>query len=80
MTKATVIAISIHADNENPIFGVGVTHLRINDEAGGGFFEITQPGSTPDAIRLNAEELYLLAEEGKKMIDAYDKNNPDSKL
>lgn len=72
MTKATVIAISIHADNENPIFGEGVTHLRINDEAGGGFFELSQCDGKDGIIILNPEELYLLAEEGKKMMDAYE--------
>lgn len=71
---ATVIAISIHPETENPIFGEGVIHMRIEDEAAGGFLIITQCGVGAAAeIKLNLDELYLLAEEGKKMIDAYEK-------
>lgn len=71
MSKVTVIAISIHPENENQIFGEGVINMRIEDEAGGGFFVISQNGATK--IRLNPDELYLLAKEGKKLIDAYEK-------
>lgn len=74
MLKATVLAISVHDEKTNPVFGEGVIHLKIDDESGGGFFVISQPCISMDStdIRVTSEELILLASEGKKMMDAYD--------
>lgn len=66
---STVLEISIHQEGDNPVFGEGSTRLRIEDEAGGGFFVISQPCN--QEIKLNPDELYFLAEEGKKIMDAY---------
>lgn len=67
---ATVIAISIHRDTENPLFGEGATHMRLEDESAGGFFVISQEGKAE--IALDPDDLYLIAEEGRKMMEAYD--------
>lgn len=69
MKKATVIAISIHEEKDNPYFGESAIHMRIEDESGGGFFVITQIGNTE--IRADIEDVLLMASEGKKIMDAY---------
>jgi hypothetical protein len=46
--KQTIIAISVHAEGVNPIFGEGVTHVRLNDEAGGYFIELQQSDDTSE--------------------------------
>lgn len=38
----TVIAVSVHPAGTNPIFGVGATHIRLQDDAGGYFIELQQ--------------------------------------
>jgi hypothetical protein len=46
--KQTIIAISVHAEGVNPIFGEGVTHVQLNDEAGGYFIELRQCDDTSE--------------------------------
>ena len=70
MYKTTVIAISLHPKGVNPIFGEGVIHMNIDDDAAGGFLVLNQDSATD--IKVTAEELQILADEGKKMLDAYD--------
>jgi hypothetical protein len=72
---ATTIAKSIHRDTENPIFGGGVTHIRVEDEAGGGFLVLEQtPEVEPNKaeLRLEIDELEFLALVGREMIDEYE--------
>lgn len=57
--KITPIAFSVHLDNENPIFGEGATHVRLQDEAGGYFVEIEQSydDCKPGLIKLEFKEI-----------------------
>jgi hypothetical protein len=40
--KQTVIAIAVHQPGVNPIFGEGVTHVKLCDDAAGYFIELSQ--------------------------------------
>lgn len=56
----TIISISLHREQENPVFGEGNIFITLADEAAGAFIEITQNTDNPaDAhkIKINPEEL-----------------------
>ena len=38
----TVITIAVHREGVNPIYGEGVTHVKLQDDAGGYFIELQQ--------------------------------------
>lgn len=44
--KLTVTEITLHKEDESPIFGETVTHVRLDDEGGGTFIKITQHNDT----------------------------------
>ena len=72
--KSTIIKISIHAENVNPVYGEGVTHVHIQDEAFGPFITISQVGEKKfKCVRLDMEELELITAEAKKLIGQYPK-------
>jgi hypothetical protein len=54
----TIIAISVHPVGANPIYGEGSTHIRLNDEAGGYFIEMSQSDDNTEngVIRLDPDE------------------------
>jgi hypothetical protein len=64
--KITPIAVSIHQSTEHPLFGEGVIHLNLEDEAGGFFFEVSQEGQS---FRVDFEELKQLVVAGKFLLD-----------
>lgn len=64
--KITPIAVSIHRETEHPLFGEGAIHLKLEDEAGGFFFEVSQEGQ---AFRVDFEELKQLVVAGKLLLD-----------
>jgi len=53
----TITEVAIHPHNVNPIYGDGVLHVNLADEAGGVFITLTQEGQM---IRIDAEELPLI--------------------
>ena len=57
--KTTVISMSVHRADKNPIFGEGVTHVSLQDDAGGPFIELRQcdDQSEMGMIKLDMEEL-----------------------
>lgn len=61
--KITPIALSVHLDSENAIYGEGATHVRLQDDAGGGFVELEQSydGCKPGLIKLDFEEIEWIA-------------------
>ena len=70
--KTSIIAVSIHPEKENPIFGSGVTHIKIQDDAGGAFIELEQFPETPKeehTVEFDIEELELVTKTARKMID-----------
>jgi len=40
--KSTILKIAIHTENMNPIFGESVTHVGVDDDAGGPFLVLSQ--------------------------------------
>jgi hypothetical protein len=72
--KSTVIRISIHPEYVNPVYGEGVTHLCIQDEAAGPFITLSQVGEEKfECVRIDMEELELITAEAKKLIGQFPK-------
>ena len=53
----TITAMAIHPANSSPVFGEMTTHIAMDDEAAGPFFELTQNDKT---ISVTVEELRAL--------------------
>lgn len=74
--KSTTLTVSVHREGTNPIFGEGVTHVSVEDEAAGGFIVIEQLDEQPDKkLRFDEDELGVIMEVAKKLIADYDKAN-----
>lgn len=60
--KLTITEIAVHKEDQSPIFGNFVTHVKLDDEGGGTFIKITQHNDTKmDEIRLDFNEVeYIL--------------------
>jgi hypothetical protein len=60
--KLTVTEIAVHKETENPIFGELVTHVKLDDEAGGMFIKLVQSTDAGyNEIRLDFNEIeYIL--------------------
>jgi hypothetical protein len=72
--KTTITRISIHPENVNPVYGEGVTHLCVQDEAAGPFLTLSQVGEEKfECIRIDMEELELITAEAKKLINQFPK-------
>ena len=72
--KSTIIRISIHPENVNPVYGEGVTHVHIQDEADGPFLTLSQVGDEKfECLRIDIEELEMITAEAKKMINQFPK-------
>ncbi len=60
--KTTVVAIAVHAENENPAYGEGVTVVRLEDEGGGPFLSLTKtPGDWDRTLRFDLDEFRAVA-------------------
>ena len=56
--KLTVTEIAVHKDDESPIFGDILTHVKLDDEGGGTFIKIMQSTDTQmNEIRLDFNEV-----------------------
>jgi hypothetical protein len=64
-----MITCSIHPEGTNPIYGEGVTTIKIDDESCGGFIVLSQETGT---VSVTIDELQHIARVAKEMIDAYD--------
>ena len=63
---ATTTTVVIHPPNVNPCYGEYVIELKMVDEEGGPFFELSQDDNKP--IRADLEDLIVLAEQAKMML------------
>ncbi len=68
--KITPIAFSIHLKGVNPIFGEGITHVKIEDEEAVPFILLSQDGS--ESIRLDVEELEKVLEVSRLLIKEFE--------
>jgi hypothetical protein len=56
--KLTVTEIAAHKQDQNPIFGDLVTHVKLDDDGGGLFIKIVQHDDTrTNEIRLDFNEI-----------------------
>ena len=60
--KLTITEIAVHKEDESPIFGELVTHVKLYDEAGGPFIRLIQnTDAGTNEIRLDFNEIeYIL--------------------
>ena len=67
---ATILAVSIHRTDTNPVHGRGVLQISIDDYGAGGFVKICELGDDLDHyVRIDADELDLVFHEAKKLLD-----------
>jgi hypothetical protein len=67
---ATILTVSIHRKDTNPVHGRGVLQISIDDEGAGGFVKICELGDDLDHyVRIDADELDLVFHEAKKLLD-----------
>lgn len=72
--KSTIIRISIHPENVNPVYGDGVTHVHIQDKAAGPFLTLSQVREKKfECVRIDMEELEMIAAESKKLLGQFPK-------
>lgn len=75
MFKITPLKISVHPEGENPVFGERAIHIEIEDEAGGGFLEISQSLDVemkPGTLRIELDELRTVLEAAEQLMSTYD--------
>jgi hypothetical protein len=66
----TILTVSIHRTHTNPVHGRGILQLSIDDEGAGGFIKICELGDDLDHyVRIDADELDLVFQEAKKLLD-----------
>ena len=66
---ATILTVSIHRTDTNPVHGRGVLQISIDDEGAGGFVKICELGDDLEHyISIDADELDLVFEEAKKLL------------
>lgn len=59
--QATITRIALHPEGVNPVYGEGVTHLELADEAAGAFYLVSQINDQGESqVRLDLEELAAL--------------------
>lgn len=70
--KQTVIAISVHREGINPIFGEGVTHVKLCDDAAGYFIELSQSDDDTEngVIRLDPAEWDTINDAVKSLLNS----------
>jgi hypothetical protein len=73
MIQVTPIAMSVHRKGMNPIFGEGVTHVIVEDEASGPFLILRQLGAktSPGEIRIDLDELETVTRVARELVEAF---------
>ena len=71
--KSTPIVVSVYREGDNPIFGETATHICIDDDAAGPFVVLKQRYDNTElgTVRLDIEELQIIIEQSKKMLEGY---------
>ena len=66
---ATILTVSIHRTDTNPVHGRGVLQISIDDEGAGGFVKICELGDDLEHyVSIDADELDLVFQEAKKLL------------
>ena len=68
--KTTILQVSIHREESNPVFGEGNTYVKIDDEAAGPLLiiEQTDDESKLGIVRMDYEEFMAVAEAAKMLM------------
>lgn len=69
--KSTIVAISVHIEDQNPICGDSNTIVRLDDEGAGEYIVLDQSGNTGaehGIVKLNPEELPEVWEAMQKLL------------
>ena len=67
---ATILTVSIHRTDTNPVHGRGVLQISIDDDGAGGFVKICELGDDLDHyVCIDVDELDLVFHEAKKLLD-----------
>ena len=67
---ATILAVSIHRTDTNPVHGRGALQISIDDDGAGGFVKICELGDDLDHyVCIDVDELDLVFHEAKKLLD-----------
>ena len=68
--KTTIMQVSVHGEESNPIFGEGNTYVSVDDEAGGPFLIIEQhdDSNEPGKVKFDYEEFIAVAEAAKMLM------------
>lgn len=69
----TIIKVSVHEDNENPIFGEQATHVSLEDDAGGIYLRLTQCNDViePGSVSFNnLQHLTKIFEVAKELLES----------
>lgn len=74
---STVTEVTIHPLGESPVLGDNCTRLRLADEAGGLFFELSQDqGPSISAVRIDPEELPVITQAAATLMQQAAAHNP----
>jgi hypothetical protein len=68
--KITMLQVSVHREESNPVFGEGNTYVSVDDEAAGPFLTIQQHDDViePGKVRMDYEEFMAVAEAAKMLM------------
>jgi hypothetical protein len=68
--KTTILQVSVHREESNPVFGEGNTYVSVDDEAAGPFLIIEQhdDSNEPGKVRMDYEEFMAVAEAAKMLM------------
>ena len=65
----TILTVSTHRTDTNPVYGRGVLQISIDDEGAGGFVKICELGDDLEHyVSIDADELDLVFQEAKKLL------------
>ena len=70
--KVTPLSVSVHFKSESPHFGESAIVVSTDDEAGGAFVVLrsTEEDLEEGQIRIDLEQLEVILEEARKLIEA----------
>ncbi len=71
----TPIQYAIHRISQSAIYGEGVINIRLQDDGGGAFFEISSDEVGEQKIKCDPVELQLLLEAGEMLLAGAEKYN-----
>lgn len=74
--KITITTVALHRSGVNPVYGEGVTYLKLCDDGGGFFLEVSQIDEEREhCLRLDPHEITILAAYAKKLVKKIDLGN-----